>query len=334
MPTPYTKEQIAKANSVNLIEYALMNGYQLEPSDDHKSLHAKKSGGLYFFKGSNKFYHFTTDKTGGTIDFIMQFENKSFLETVGHLLSEKPYTNNPALNLYKNQSLPKEKGELVLPEKAKDYKRVYWYLCTVRGIEPEIVSKLMKEKKIYQQANRGNCVFIGYDENKIPKYCSKRGTSPEKPYKGDQDNSNKDYPFSMEGTSNRLYVTESPIDVMSHAALSKMHNIDCLKDHRISLGCLSDRALEWYLKQHPEIKQIVFALDNDIDGKAPDGSLCNHGQEAAVKFAAKYAELGYDTAVQTPSKKDWNEDLMNIRREQTLEKSADRENENEDELEI
>ena len=194
-----------------------MNGYQLESSDDRKSLHAKKSGGLYFFKHSNKFYHFTTDKTGGAIDFIMQFENKSFLEAVGHLLNEKPYTNNRALNLYKNQPPTKEKGELVLPEKAKDYKRVYWYLCTVRGIEPEIVSKLMKEKKIYQQADRGNCVFVGYNENKIPKYCSKRGTSPERPYKGDQDNSDKGYPFSMEGTSNRLYVLESPTDLMAFA---------------------------------------------------------------------------------------------------------------------
>ena len=52
--------------------------------------------------------------------------------------------------------------------------------------------------------------------------------------------------------SNRLYVTESPIDLMSHATLSKMHNIDYMQDHRISLGCLSDRALEWYLKQDAE----------------------------------------------------------------------------------
>jgi len=96
------------------------------------------------------------------------------------------------------------------------------------------------------------------------------------------------------------------------------------------------------LKQHPEIKQIVFALDNDIDGKAPDGSHRNHGQEAANKFAAKYAELGYDTAIQTPTAKDFNEDLLEIRRvqavEQAVEKEATRddaeqEQEDEDDLE-
>jgi hypothetical protein len=52
LPTPYTKEQIAQANSVNLIDYAAMNGYQLE--DSGKSLHAKKSGGLYLFKGATR----------------------------------------------------------------------------------------------------------------------------------------------------------------------------------------------------------------------------------------------------------------------------------------
>ena len=332
MPLPYTKEQISQANSVNLIDYAAMNGYMLENSG-RNSLHVKNSGGLYLFKDSNKFYHHTTEKKGGPIDFVMQFENKTFLEAVGHLTGERRNIGE-----YVKPSAPaqKEHGELILPERAPNVKRIYWYLCTARGIDPEIVSNLMKEKKIYQQADKGNCVFVGYDENKIPRYCSKRGTSPEKPYKGDQDNSDKSYPFSMEGTSNRLYVFESPIDVMSHAALTKMQNIDYMRDHRISLGCLSDKALEWYLNQHPEIRQIVFAFDNDANGMAPDGSPCNHGQKAAQKFAAKYESIGYNTAVQTPNAKDFNEDLLVIRKSRTVEQTDnhENENENEDSLEI
>jgi hypothetical protein len=250
----------------------------------------------------------------------MHFEGKGFVEAVEHLLGERPnigeYVPSPVI-----AQKEKEQGEMELPEKADNVKRIYWYLCPARGIDSEIVSKLIKEKKLYQQAEKGNCVFVGYDENKVPKYCAKRGTSPDWPYKGDQTNSDKSYPFAMEGTSNRLYVTESPIDLMSHAALSKMHSVDYAQDHRISLGSLSDRALDWYLTQHPEIKQIVFALDNDIDGKSPDGSPCNHGQEAAIRFSEKYANKGYDTAVQTPSGKDFNEDLMEIRREQAAAKA-------------
>jgi len=107
--------------------------------------------------------------------------------------------------------------------------------------------------------------------------------------------------------------------------LGKARGIDYTQDHRISLGCLSDKALEWYLKQHPEIKQIIFAFDNDTDGKGPDGQPCNHGQEAAKKFAAKYTERGYETAIQTPTAKDFNEDLLTIRREQAAEQETEQE---------
>ncbi len=332
MPMPYTKEQIAQANNINLIDYAAMRGYQLENSDK-KSLHVKNSGGLYLFKDSNKYYHHTTDRKGGPIDFIMQFENMGFVQAVEHLIGA-----HPDIGDYVPPPSPapaiKEKGVMTLPDKAQNYKRVYWYLCTARGIDPEIVSKLMKEKKIYQQADRGNCVFVGYDEKGTPRYRSKRGTSPERPYKGDADNSDKGYPFSMQGTSNRLFVLESPIDVMSHAALFKLRGLDYAQDHRISLGCLSDRALEWYLGQHPEIRQIIFALDNDADGKGPDGLPRNHGQEAAKKFCGKYEQLGYATAMQTPDAKDFNEDLQAIRRARSAERQASHEDEQEDEDEL
>ena len=326
---PYTKEQIAQANNVNLLDYAAMNGYMLEHGDK-KSLHVKHSGGLYLFKDSNRFYHHSTEQKGGPIDFVMQFEGKDFLQAVEHLINERP---NIGEYVPPAAPAPKEKGELKLPDRAPNVKRVYWYLCTARGIDPEIVSKLIGEKKIYQQDKYGNCVFVGYDENKVPKYCAKRGTSLDKPYKGDQDNSDKSYPFSMVGTSNRLYVLEAPIDVMSHAALCKMRNIDYMQDHRISLGCLSDKALERYLKQHPEIKQIVFAFDNDVDGKAPDGSPCNHGQVAAKKYCAKYEKLGYDTAVQTPEANDFNEDLTVIRKARTKNRESEHEQEDEDGIE-
>ncbi|MDR1703378.1 MAG: DUF3991 and toprim domain-containing protein [Clostridiales bacterium] len=322
---PYTKEQIAQANSINLIDYAAAHGYQLE-SGGRKSLHVKHSGGLYLFTDSNKYYHHSTDSTGGPIDFIMQFENMGFVQAVKHLIGVQPNIGNYTPQL---TAVKKDKGAMTLPDKARNYKRVYWYLCTARGIEPEIVSRLMKEKKIYQQAGRGNCVFVGYDEKGTPRYCSKRGTSLDKPYKGDEDNSDKSYPFSMEGVSNRLYVMESAIDVMSHASLFKLRGLDYTQDHRISLGCLSDRALEWYLSQHPEIKQIIFGLDNDADGRGPDGLPCNHGQEVARKLCERYEKRGYDTAIQTPEAKDFNEDLVNVRKPRYREHESAQEDEDE-----
>ena len=330
MPMPYTKEQVAQANNINLIDYAAMNGYKLE-HNDRKSFRINGCGGLILFKQSNAFYQHSTGKKGGPISFVMEFENLNFVEAVGHLINERPNLSDyvpPA------EPVKKEKGKLVLPEKAKNAKRLFWYLCSYRGIDAKIIFKLLDEKKLYQQAAFGNCVFVGYDEKKVPRYCSKRGTSPERPYKGDQDNSDKGYPFSMEGTSNRLYVLEAPIDVMSHASLFKLKGIDYAKDHRISLGCLSDRALEWYLVMHPEIKQIIFAFDNDADGKAPDGSPCNHGQKAAKKYCEKYSLLGYDTAIQTPVLNDFNEDLVEIRKAEAAARCTANEDEQDEGFDI
>ena len=318
----YTPEQIQKANEVNLIEYAERIGYQLEKGDK-RSLHAKKSGGLYFFPDSNKYYHFTTDKSGGVINFVMQFENKSFPEAVEILLNERLYISEFKSSQYK--PMEKEKGELIIPEKAPNFKRAYWYLCSVRGIAPEIVSRLMNEGKVYQQNLRGNCVFIGFGEKNKPRYCAMRGTS-DKPFKMDATNSDKSYPFVMEGSSKTLFVLESPIDVMSHASLYKLYGHNYAADHRISLGCLSDRALERHLKQYPEIKKIVFALDNDIDGTLPDGTPHNHGQKAAKKYAEKYKELGYRTETLTPEFKDFNEDLMVLRSRTAVKQAVFNEN--------
>ena len=114
----------------------------------------------------------------------------------------------------------------------------------------------------------------------------------------------------MEGRSNRVYEFEAPIDAMSHATLCKLNGIDWQGDHRVAEGCLSDKALYRYLERHPEIDEIVFCYDNDVDGQLPDGTPHNHGQVRAEISAGIFADLGYTTFIQTPNTKDFNKDLM------------------------
>ncbi|QWU13188.1 Toprim-like [Paenibacillus sophorae] len=299
---PFSRSQILKANSVNLIEFAKFHGYILE-NGGHRALHAKQSGGLYFFRDSNKYYHFSTDTRGGPIDFVMHFMRMDFKQAVSYLLVTDVPQHQPT------PSLPKPSGKLQLPDKAPNNRRVAWYLIHIRGIEQEIISCLMHEKKLYQQNKTGNCVFVGYDQNGTARYCSLRGTRPERPFKQDRPYSDKSYPFHIDGTNRKVYVCESPIDVMSHATLTKLDGWDWKVDHRISLGCLSDQALERFLR-HYDISEIIFCLDNDVNATFQDGSPApNWGQEAAFKFASKYASLGYATSVETPIAKDVNEDL-------------------------
>lgn len=306
----FTDEEVKRANSVNLIELAQQYGYRLE-NGGRKAFHVQKSGGLYIFKQSNRFYHWANDEKGGPIDFVMKQENITYPEAAAKLIGESFTTH---IMDTADKCVKQDKEQIILPEKAHNFKKVYWYLITIRGIDPEIVSALMNEKKVYQEAKYGNCVFIGYDETNIPKFCSMRGTYGDKAFKIDAVNSDKGYPFVIEGKSNLLFVCESPIDAMSHASFAKLYGNDWRQDHRISLGCTWDGALERYLQWHPEIKKIVFSLDNDYLAKDKDGCYRNWGQLAANKWCDKYSEKGYEVAIHLPHLKDFNQDLIETRK--------------------
>lgn len=313
---PFTKEQIRSANQVNLIEFAKSHGYVLE-NGGRRAYHAKQSGGLYFFKDSNRYFHFSSNTHGGVIDFAIHFCRMTFKEAVAYLLEIELPQKTVSSSI-------RERGQLVPPNKSSNYRRVAWYLTKVRGIAPEIVSLLMHEKKLYQQEKTGNCVFVGYDRGGTARYCSMRGSTPNKPFKQDQEHSDKSYPFHLCGYpgSNRVYVCESPIDAMSRATIAKIRDQNWRSEHYISLGCLSDQALLRFLQNNP-IKEIVFCLDNDKNATFSNGSPApNWGQETAKKLVEKYALLKYQVINEVPIYKDFNEDLLYIHSDLNLYKDS------------
>lgn len=368
----FTDEQIEQANGVNLLELARQYGYELEDKE-RKAFHAKHSGGLYFYKNNNTFKHFGMDAKGGAINFIMMEDNLSFVDAVKRLLGP---SYEPVREAAPRKYIPQpEKKELVLPKKAANFDRAYWYLVGHRGIDRSIVSALMNEKKLYQGTCRVEetgqfesvCVFAGYDETGKARYCAMRGADPNSEIKQDKSGSEKGIPFHMTGRSNKVYVLEAPIDAMSHATLAMLHGIDWRRDHRITTGCLADNALQWFLKQHPEITDICWCYDNDLDGRKPvpitqeeydaavaagDGSVFiieltgktmkripyNWGQQASLENARKYKALGYKVSIHTPED-DFNSDLVAFRqraavREPVSEAEPEQENEDDYDMEV
>ncbi|MBK5262877.1 MAG: toprim domain-containing protein, partial [Peptostreptococcaceae bacterium] len=69
----------------------------------------------------------------------------------------------------------------------------------------------------------------------------------------------------------------------------------------ISLGGVADKALDYYLKQHPVIERVMLCLDND-----------EAGHFACQQFNEKYHE-SYHMLRHSPIGKDFNEDLLAIR---------------------
>jgi hypothetical protein len=309
----FTNEQIQTANSVNLIKLAEQFGYTIEDKDP-RAYHALHSGGLYFFKDKNTFFHHASGRTGGAISFIEMATGQSFVDAVKYLLGD-PAIRSTAIAHPDSAKKQVSKNILQLPQPAATYKRAYWYLTGHRHIAPQIVSRLINEKKIYQDA-RGNCVFVGYGfDGKTAKYATRRGTYPETVFKRDVPGSDKSYPFCLAGSSDKVFVFESPIDAMAHASMMLSFGLDWHKHHHISLGCLSDKALERFLSWHSEISRIVFCYDNDKDGRRPmpgkpgETEPYNWGQKQVEIHYKKYAGMGYKVAIKTPAANDFAEDL-------------------------
>lgn len=292
----YSREQIEKAQNIDLLSYIESRGYQL--IRDGRQVRLKEHDSCVI--SNNKWFWYSQNKGGGTLDFLVAYENRGFKEAMQILLGEKSHDVKPKQYI----PLPEKENAKVLgqlPEKAENYRRIYAYLCKTRGIDSKIVDEMVKNKLLYEDKEHHNCVFLGKDNYGEVKYCLKIGTATDKKFKGELPGSDKRYNLELRNDKNNnvVNVYESIIDAMSHETLIKNRGQDYTKANKLSLGGVSDLKLEQYLKDNPNIEKIVCCLDND---KA--------GIEASIKIKSKYEKLGYTVTKIAPKfGKDFNEEL-------------------------
>ncbi len=309
----FSDEQIAQANRVSLLDLTRRLGYQSKVEYNH--YHIPGHGGLYISDKLNAFYWGAKESGGGPIQFLMKFENMNWVEAMNYLVGNGEELQKVNSSIKWKKDTEKEKlVEFKLPQKSQtSYKRLFGYLLKARGLDKDIVMELVEKKKIYESHPHHNVVFVGYDENGQPRQAFQRGTVTGLTFKGEVPGGDKKYCFTMDGKGDSLTVYEAAIDAISHASIQKHFGENWKNEHRIALGGLMDRALDWYLKGHAEIKKITFAFDNDADAKYSNGEPApNWGQQAAEKLSKKYSDLGYKTSIEAPIAKDWNDELMNL----------------------
>lgn len=104
------------------------------------------------------------------------------------------------------------------------------------------------------------------------------------------------YSFHWNGTSDRLYVFEAPIDLLSFLTL---YPKDWQRHSYVALCGVGEQAMLWMLEQAPEFRRPILCLDHDAAGI-----------EATGRLKEILAERGYaETAVLQSIHKDWNEDV-------------------------
>ncbi|MEA4828557.1 MAG: DUF3991 domain-containing protein, partial [Enterococcus thailandicus] len=216
----FTDEQKYRANNVDLADFLLRRGEKLIPSGRDKRLASDQS----ITVRGNEWYDHSAESGGYSIDFVRNFYGLTFPEAVTMLLGgEQGEVYRPT-----SQKKQEPKKPFALPAPHSDMRRVYAYLTKTRLIDREVVSYFAKSKLLYESCEKSkdgtkeyhNAVFVGFDENAIPRHAHKRGLYTDGPgFKGNVDSCDPNYSFHHIGTTNRLYVFEAPIDLLSYITL-------------------------------------------------------------------------------------------------------------------
>lgn len=334
----YTDAQynVARYES-SALEYAKASGYQLEKKGSWWSMKEHDS----FVFGSNGMWFWNSrDMKGGAIEFLTMIEHKSMVDAVLTLAGEQAAEKQNNGPYQKKENTEEEKKSFDLPPKADNFKRLFAYLCGSRGLDKEIVQELVRQGKIYESAkdytkdgetkSLHNAVFVGFDKDGNPRSGFQRGltTNAVRPFKRDVAGSEKDYAFCIEGAKgvDTVAVFEASIDAISHATITKLTGQDWHSCDRIALGGIAFVALQQYLSENPDIKNIVLCVDADQAGDKAAESL-----KTALVDAGYSPKNGYHCERQLPTgHKDFNEYLMSYRaalQEQT-ENTKERKNDN------
>ena len=282
----FTKEQREEARQTDLASFLISQGESV-----------KKSGSEYeWLDGSQKitirgnlWYHQYEQKGGDAIDFVRRFYNKDYVGAVQLLLSQT------CGNLTKSAPIERKEKQFKLPERNDRMSRVYSYLLLTRGIDKEILYELVCKKMIYESAKYHNAVFVGYDSDGNPRHAHLRGTVSSNAFKGNVSGSKPEYSFHWNGTSDKLFLFEAPIDMLSFISMRK----DNWQSHTYVASCsVSDRVLFQCLKDNSNIKKVYLCFDND-----------EAGQTANKLIADKLNKINIQNEILIPKQKDWNEDL-------------------------
>ena len=294
---PFTDEQKVLANSVNLEEFLRMRGEKLERvGREHKLIYYDSSGkhDSITLRGSTWFDH-KNQVGGGAIKFMQEFYDMDFQTAVHELLGQ---TITPLSYAPSKAVVHEEKTkEFKLPEANSNMHRVFAYLIKQRFINPEIISFFAKQHTLYEDKQHHNAVFVGLDENGVPRQASKRSTNSfGKTFRITCEGSDTRYSFSHFGKLEKLFVFEAPIDMLSYLTL---HPENWQQHSYIAMNGVYENAVLTALKNHSNLSEIILCVDND-----------EGGIEAVDRLRDILNENGYSNVKRlAPPYKDWNEVL-------------------------
>ena len=301
---PITKKQRYLAGRTDLVALLRSRGETL-----------KKLGSEWEWKFHNErvtirnnvWFDQYTQKGGDAVDFFHYFYGESEEQAAAMLLNcslsdlEKLPTRSPPDLPRTKQEEPKQ---LEIPLAHSNMRRVFAYLCQTRGITPEVVSAFARKGLLYESANHHNAVFVGRDELGKIRHLHARGTLTGSNFRQTLPGSEKEYSFHWQGSSEKLYAFEAPIDLLSYISL---HPEGWQSHTYVALCGVSAAPIHRLLETQPQLQDVTLCLDND---KA--------GHNAARRIAGELLqEWNVTVSAEFSTLKDWNDELLSFRQEES-----------------
>lgn len=301
---PIPKEIVSEARKIDLLTY-LKNYEPNELVEVCRGTYTTKTHDS--LKISNGLWYWFTKQVGGknAIDYLIKVKDYSFINAVktvmGNIQIQTP-------TIYKQQEKSKDKN-LILPLKAENNDRAINYLLS-RGIDKEIIQYCIENNLLYEESKNHNVVFVGYDENKIPKYAFCRATNEQR-FMREATGSNKKYSFKINAQkeNNIIHVFESSIDLLSFATILSLENRNWRDENLLSLGGI------YTSKYDPEKSKIPIALVNILEKNSNINEIHLHldrdlaGRNASSFLQQVLGEKYKVTDATVPFGKDMNEYL-------------------------
>ncbi len=297
----FTEEQKLRAASVDLVEFLRHQGEKLIRSGPEYRLASDHSVTVR----GNEWYDHAVKEGGGPVSFVQQFYNLSYPEAVTRLLDGGRLSGGEQGTVYASAQKQEERPEkeFALPTAGREMRRMYAYLLKHRFLDRNVVNAFVRAGLLYESCEKfkdreyHNAVFVGKDENGVPRHAHKRSVNDiGKTFRINVEGNDPRCSFHHTGTSGRLYVFEAPIDLMSFLTRYPRG----WQEHSFVALCgTSEHAMLWMLEQNPGLRTVCLCLDHD-----------EAGIEASGRLAEILHEHGYDDVGMLQSEhKDWNEDL-------------------------
>ena len=294
---------------IQILDYAAIHGMKLQrvgryyTLQEHDSVRIDPDRNCFW---RNSGIGVTT--TGSVIDFATAFVHGEDLHAALSELSAMVGAERRFVSKERKEVQEKSQEQILLkdklPERAKNMHRVYAYLTQTRCIDQDVVQDFVNQKMLYQD-QRGNCVFVSYDETGNPVFANLRGTLTEKRFLGDLPGSDYQKGFYISNGSDKVIVTESVIDAMSIMSILKGQGKDYKQYDYLPLsGTDKHESLLTLLDKTPK-KEVLLALDHDNAG-------VKRMQQIHDTLIEKYQMQDEQITYHVAEKKDWNEDLTGI----------------------